>query len=107
MASVYFDFIPGDLIPGFFPQSLIPALEASAGVLAAGFVMDFFPNMGSLTMVQKERFMLSTFISTFVISTFGDTFGFSGIEESMKLMLGAGVGVLGSALLPESYHLIK
>ena len=106
-AGVYLDFIPATLLPGFIPGSLIPGIEASVGVLVASVLMDFFPQVGTLSTTQKERFMLSTFISTFCMGMFGDSIGFTGIEETNKLMLGAVTGVLVSAYLPESYHLIK
>lgn len=107
VAGVYFDFIPTNLLPGFIPPSVVPAVEASLGVLASSVLMDFWPQVGTLSTTQKERFILSTFVSTFAMGMFGDSIGFSGIEETNKLMLGAATGVLVSAFLPNEYHLIK
>lgn len=106
MAAVYYDPIPTTLIPAFFPATLVPATEAVAGVLLTTVAMDFFPTLGQLSMVQKERYMLSTFLSTLAAGMFGNVF-LPNVEFNRLLMIGSGAGVIGSYILPENFHLIK
>jgi len=107
VAGVYLDPIPNDWIPGAIPRSFIQGIEASAGVFIVGFALDMLPQLGSLTTLQKEQYMLSTFISTTLSGFIGNSFNTGGLSSDQMMLLAAGGGVIVSAFLPDKFHIIK
>jgi hypothetical protein len=104
---VYFDPLNMASL-AFVPTPLLKGLEASLGVLGVSLVLDFVPTLGSLSMLQKERFMLSTFLSTTVASFVGGAgIPYFGLPQNQTELLAAAAGVIVSAFLPENIHIIK